>query len=225
MMPQAYKDLWKGRSGERRSEYQWVWEKLNPPPASVIDVGCVESNFAIVLSEMGYDVWGIDIRQYGLKHPNFTFMRIDLFNFDSQEKYDYAISISTLEHLHSNHYGEQQFNFNWLEGLRCLYNLVKPLGNVLATMPYGEQIDGFDWIQTPTIRELSYVDSIFPIVEFDYYGNVDGEWRKLFEPTARKIKGNKKGFPNAIVCIKLSKPLYLPDDKIRTLIPESEIRI
>ena len=116
-IPQSYRDMWKGRSSERTVEYAWVWQQLKKPPKKVLDIGCVESQFSIELSKLGYYVEGIDFRQYGVHHQNFLFRKMDFFDLGTKNQYDYTIAVSTLEHFGSDHYGKSKYRYGWFDGL------------------------------------------------------------------------------------------------------------
>ena len=60
---------------ERMVELPFVFKYIRRPPASVLDIGCVESSLPVQLAMMNYDVTGIDIRDYCYRHTNLQFIK------------------------------------------------------------------------------------------------------------------------------------------------------
>lgn len=205
-MPQSFRDLWKKRLGERTVEYQWIWEQLRNPPQRVLDVGCCETAFAYELAKYGFEVDAIDIREYKFKHPNLTSIKKDFFDFGTEQPYDTTIAISTLEHLGLEHYGNTRlYEKGWFRGIEHMHDLTEAYGSVLITMPYGKQTGGFNWVYTPTKQDLFGVEMMFGNVSFTYFANMDGQWKEVSHKIAALKRGLPKGFPQSIVCIKITK--------------------
>jgi len=203
-MPQSFRDLWAGRKSERTVEYKWVWMQISPPPKRILDVGCVESKFALRMAEYGYEVVAIDMRPYGYRHKNMRVVQGDFFDFDD-EKFDYTIAISTLEHFGFDHYGKQKYDYDWFKALEHMVYLTRDGGWILATMPYGVQIGGYNWIYTPTRANLDYIVETFGNARFWFYCKTSNGWKECSHNEAEIKIGLHGGFPTSIVCIKIRK--------------------
>jgi len=89
---------------DRYIEYPFVIRNLPKPPAKVLDVGCSGSCFPLLLTGFGYDVFGVDVREYAIinkmKFSNFHFIKEDIRkNYFSDNYFDAVIAISTVEHI------------------------------------------------------------------------------------------------------------------------------
>ena len=92
---------------ERIFEYAAVLRKIPDNTETILDVGCCESNFSIVLSSLGFKVTGIDQRNYSHKHPNFNFIKCNIMNLPFEDKsFDLSTAVSTLEHIGQGFYGD-----------------------------------------------------------------------------------------------------------------------
>ncbi len=74
--------------------HRWIKRK-----GIVLDIGCMSSRLPIQLASIGYKVYGLDIRPYPFKHPNFEFYRTDIFEWFPKERFDIVLLISVLEHF------------------------------------------------------------------------------------------------------------------------------
>jgi ubiquinone/menaquinone biosynthesis C-methylase UbiE len=84
-------------------EYSFVISRLAAAQkGKVLDVGCTDSgNMAtLMLASLGWEVYGIDNRDWKFEHANFQFTQGDIRNTPfSDEFFDYVYAISTLEHI------------------------------------------------------------------------------------------------------------------------------
>jgi 2-polyprenyl-3-methyl-5-hydroxy-6-metoxy-1,4-benzoquinol methylase len=114
----------------------------------ILDFGCTKSDMSIILSSLGFDVTGVDLRQYKFNHPNFTFYKGNIMNL--QSTFDYIIAISTVEHVGLPTYGEQNKENNLTTILEKLESLLKINGKLIITVPIGKKYeDNFLRVFTP----------------------------------------------------------------------------
>jgi SAM-dependent methyltransferase len=89
---------------ERIVEYSFIISRLaKAPKGKVLDVGCV-ARINIVpatLTLLGHEVWGVDLRDFKFKWPDFHFHKEDITGGTSFSDgfFNYVIAVSTLEHL------------------------------------------------------------------------------------------------------------------------------
>jgi 2-polyprenyl-3-methyl-5-hydroxy-6-metoxy-1,4-benzoquinol methylase len=124
---------------ERAVEYPWVLTNIDPRARYILDVGCCETFFPILLASLGFEVWGIDVRPCNLKHPNFKFIRGNILTAElPQGFFDVITLISTIEHIGLDGDGD----------IRCierLNNLLTDNGYMLITVPYGKAAMLNEW--------------------------------------------------------------------------------
>ena len=88
---------------ERVLEYSFAIGKLvKLDPGNLLDIGCVARMNLIpaVACELGWKVWGIDVRDYNFKHPNFTFVKGGILdNKFPLNTFNAVTAISTIEHI------------------------------------------------------------------------------------------------------------------------------
>ncbi len=107
--------------------------------ASVLDVGCSESLIPFELASIGYDVTGIDLREYPLHHPNLTTVATPLEDWDTDEAFDVVVCLSSIEHFGLGTYGEE-VSTERLDhtAMQLLLKMIKPSGLLVMTIPFGE---------------------------------------------------------------------------------------
>jgi len=130
---------------DRFVEYAWVLRNLKPEYKRILDVGCWGTLFPIMLASLGYEVVGIDIKDYPFEHRNFRFIKGDILDERIQKslrgegKFDVITLISTLEHIGIEPYTEDFIRSD--ADILTLTNLkicLHPEGIFLITIPYGK---------------------------------------------------------------------------------------
>jgi SAM-dependent methyltransferase len=190
---------------ERLIELPFLFSQIIKPPAQVLDVGCAESITPIQLSMIGYKVYGMDIRDYGYSHPNFTFIKGDFLthNFGNQ-KFDVVINISAIEHFGLSAYKNKKLNLNAdIQAINKIYTLLREKGQFIFTAPFGkhEIINNFERIYS--YEDIQYMfKNKFKIKE-QHFWLVWG-YKKIKEidlSVANKIKYNKNEHTYAVITI------------------------
>jgi hypothetical protein len=96
------------------------------------------------LAALGYQVVGIDLRDYRFTHPNFTFHQLNLLEFVDRKGFDYIVSVSTVEHIGLGAYGEKQGTRHLEDVVAKLIHLLRPGAKLIVTVPVGQEYqDGF----------------------------------------------------------------------------------
>ena len=126
----------------RTLEYGFAISKLAKlTPGKLLDIGCTARINPIpsTFCNLGWEVTGLDIRDYNYAHKNFIFKRESLFEQPTQANlaYDAITCISTLEHLGLRRYGNELLNrLGDLEALAIISKILKPEGKLILTVPY-----------------------------------------------------------------------------------------
>tara|TARA_Y200000002_G_scaffold206626_1_gene170451 strand:- start:10073 stop:10696 length:624 start_codon:yes stop_codon:yes gene_type:complete len=122
-----------------------------PKESKILDLGCGEGRNSIPLSKMGYEVHGIDISDKAIdnakkKQSDCVFQCIDLFELNTENKYDVIIDFG-LYHFVPHEYREQYANIVqkvlMKNGVYCNQSgrLENKLGSVEYTPPQLEEQD------------------------------------------------------------------------------------
>ncbi len=127
-------------TNERIIEVPFVHNVLQLPGDGrrVMEFGCTRSVLAIELLSWGYDVTGVDLRDYELTHPRFEFWKGDILNRQPAPLFDAITTVSVLEHVGLGAYTDQETGGSIQDVLACLRGYLKPQGILIATVPIGK---------------------------------------------------------------------------------------
>lgn len=124
---------------ERIIEYPVIFQIIDRKSKNILDFGCAEDLFPIHLSSLGYRVTGLDYRSYPFTHPNFSFIHDDILNWQPpEEKYDCAISISTIEHVGLGGYRDPLSENGDSIAVQKLLASLKKGGQLIISVPFGK---------------------------------------------------------------------------------------
>lgn len=127
---------------DRMIEYSYGLSQVvkNVKYGNVLDVGCVARINVIpqTLCELGYKVYGSDIRDFLYKHDNFKFTKGDISFCNFEDKFDAITLISALEHFGiSGRYGIERNDDNAdFRTIKKLRSILKPDGILIVTVPF-----------------------------------------------------------------------------------------
>lgn len=112
---------------------------------SILVVGCLEEPVANSLGKLGYNVTGIDLRQYnkgdqykGPDTPSYTHLVGDVREYYRNSSFDCIISISVIEHIGLGYYGESIDALGDSEAMHRINKNLKSGGICIITVPYGK---------------------------------------------------------------------------------------
>lgn len=185
---------------ERIVEYPQILRWL-PPPCTVLDIGCVSSRLPIQLASLGYKVHGLDVRPYGFSHPNFSFHRADLFQWQPPHVFEVILLVSTIEHFGIGGYGDTKLNDADVQALQKIAEWLKPGGQLLVSVPYGKA--GI----TPKHRiydreRLAMLFHAFEWVDQVYFERIHGAWLPSNPVALEKIESPALP-PNGVAVLQL----------------------
>jgi SAM-dependent methyltransferase len=109
----------------------------------VLDVGCASrlNYLPAAVCSLGWEVWGIDARQWAFRFPGFHFVRGDVRTTSFPEDFFDAIyNVSAIEHIGvAGRYGVREEDPEGdLKTVREIRRILKRNGVFLTTMPYGK---------------------------------------------------------------------------------------
>jgi len=137
---------------ERSIEYSFVFKQLSKLcPRTILDVGTGRTSLPKLLQHCGYHITAIDnIKEYwtkGMFNRHFHIIDDDITNTKINNKFDFIICISVLEHI-------RKYN----EAVDNICSLLNTNGHLVLTFPYNEK---------------EYIDNIYKSPEATYGANFD----------------------------------------------------
>ncbi|RJQ27048.1 class I SAM-dependent methyltransferase [Candidatus Parcubacteria bacterium] len=157
-----------------------------PAPAKVLVVGDNEENVANILTDNGYDVTGVDLRE--LPEGTFCNHKRIIGDFCDLElemnSYDVIICLSALEHFGLSAYGDKKYLPNHdIAAMYYMWRLVKSGGSVFVTVPFGTgymELRG-DWRVYSTVAVKSRIIQKFNTSQYVCFTSgpcaINGEFR------------------------------------------------
>jgi SAM-dependent methyltransferase len=202
--------FWSHASG-RIVENAWVLRHLGELPygATVLDVGCAETLLSLELASNGFRVTGVDIRRFPLQHPNFHFFQGDIANAPlADDSFDAAVLLSSID-VRLGWYVLQQGENRAAAAMTRIYELIKPGGQLILTVPFGEAVVTrqrriFDSQQ---LRQLLHR---FDLQTLEFGVNVDKKTWVLpasEEAAQAQVDDPESLFPGAVALAVCKKPL------------------
>lgn len=140
---------------ERTVELSFLFSELPEPGAfmsiRILDVGCCESSLVMKLNDLGFDSWGIDMRDYVDYYPKFIRCDARAVVRIPDSTFDVVMAISTIEHIglvetpyNPNGFIDKTFDKDGdIKAISEMVRIVKPgkAGKIIITLPYGDGVD------------------------------------------------------------------------------------
>ena len=130
-----------GGINERVVEHPYVLRATAglAPGSHVLDVGAAESILALSLAGLGFAVVALDPRGYPLPHPKLRTETTALEDWETDERFDAILCVSTIEHLGAGEYGESRQPAGADErALAKMFELLEVGGLLVLTAPLGK---------------------------------------------------------------------------------------
>jgi 2-polyprenyl-3-methyl-5-hydroxy-6-metoxy-1,4-benzoquinol methylase len=115
------------------------------PGGRILDIGGVESTFALSAASLGYKTTEIDLRSLPYTHPNLESHTGRFEDWEPpEERFDAIFLISTIEHVGIGAYGDAPYGGNGSSGadrrlIERAGTLLAPGGFLVLTTPFGER--------------------------------------------------------------------------------------
>jgi len=186
----------------RALEYAFILSEMwGMPPRRVLDIGCAARANVIIptLCLNGHEVWGIDVRPWNYKHPNFHFVRGDARHMEFQDKwFDVVYDVSAIEHFGlAGRYSVADSDPDAdKKAVAQIYRVTKPEAMFLSTKPYGPfyRIEG----SFQRVYDREHIKMLF-------YGWRLEEALLLGENGVASYKDYPQANDKCVLCVKLYK--------------------
>lgn len=172
VLPTLRKKFTQLDTNERIVELPFIFRHIpQNKKTNILDVGCLENTVSISLATFGHTVTGVDIREYELTHPNFTFIQGDICHIQlPKETYDYVICLSTLEHIGLDTlYGKSNLKTSDIKALSVIHSSLKKGGTLLLTVPCAKNFSIDSFMRRYTPKKLEKMLEKFSKVSIHYY--------------------------------------------------------
>jgi len=192
----------------RMIEYSFAIGKLaSLGKGKLLDVGCVArlNPVPATLASIGWEVYGIDMRQFKFRFPNFQFIRGDITGTDFPDNFFDAVSaVSTLEHIGlKGRYGVSQGDSGGdAKAVREIRRILRDSGRLLVTLPCQKEARQTALNRIYDRDSLAALFADWEIEERIFYTqDTEGVWVLVAEEEVWEMTGKRE----AIVLMELVK--------------------
>ena len=171
------------RCAEREVEYRYVFRNiihlLSLPrhirrEVKILDVGCCESNLSRVLAELGFDVYGIDIRYCDIAPARLVQNNVLTVDFDS-EMFNIVIAVSTVEHVGLDCYGQNIIDHDGdVKTMDRIWRWLCSNGIAIVTVPFGKPHHPEWFERVYNFENISRIVGKFKVLNMEVYCCEDG---------------------------------------------------
>ena len=176
----------------RMIEYSFVIGKLaSLEKGRVLDIGCVArlNLLPTTLASIGWEVYGIDTRQFKFRFPNFHFVLGDITRTAFPDSYfDTVCAVSTLEHIGlSGRYGISNYDPDGdAKAVRETRRILRGGGSLLVTLPCGKEK------RQTTLNRVYNRDSLEELFSKWEIKDNEGFWIPVVEEETQRLGKNKE---------------------------------
>jgi len=189
-------------------EYAFLIRSL-PRGGRVLEIGCTATmNFVpVMLSDLGYEVYGTDLRPFKVRGKNFQFVLADARHLPFRAVFDVCYSVSAVEHigLPSELGPKVEDAEGDIKAMGELQRILRPGGTAILTVPFGRR-EIFSLIAERVYEAagLERLSQGLTVLDEEYVATVDGEWRKVSRSDAAGT--DHAAGEIAVAMLKLRKP-------------------
>jgi len=180
-------------------EYSFIIGKLaSLEKGKVLDVGCAArlNYLPAALASIGWEVYGVDMRQFKFRFPNFHFVLGDVTRTDFPDCFfDAVCAVSVLEHIGlSGRYGiSTQDPEGDVKALMEMKRILHGGGRLLVTLPYGKEKRQTTLNRVYNRDSLEELFSGWEIKDKVFYAqDNEGFWIPVAEEETERLDKNKE---------------------------------
>lgn len=173
---------------ERIVETPLVLGSIPREKSTILDIGCRYSLLPLQLASLGHRVYGIDIHKYRRRHKNFHFINGDILDCKLKKNFfDFAISLSTIEHIGLTFYGEKNNKTGDIDAVNRVHDLLKEKGSFVLTLPFGIPKDN-KWYRIYDLKRLKSLLGMYKIIEIKTFIENNRNWFPASVKDAEKVE-------------------------------------
>ncbi|MBN3040236.1 MAG: class I SAM-dependent methyltransferase [Candidatus Omnitrophica bacterium] len=208
------KQLKKVFINERIAELPFVFRNLpSKLDSKILDLGCSESSLSLHMASIGYKVFGVDMRDFPYKHPNFNFVKSDIMNLSFPDSsFDAVCCISTLEHVGLGFYSDNPLDEKPdKKAMGQIIRVLKKGGTLILSVPFGvykktKQQRIYDLERLKALLENFIIEEKIFLADFTH--PVNNYWKEVSLQDAEKIE-SAQGRTNCLCMVKAKKADFL----------------
>lgn len=155
--------------------------KFQNTSSKILDFGNVESLISLQLASLGYDVTGIDLRIYDFKHKNLTQIQNNILNTKINNNFDIIISLSQLEHVGLQQYGNHNIDFD--EDKKIIdkfYQILNKNGVLILTIPFSKEFKILSWYRLYNFEKINnLIQNKFKFLDISIFKKKQQQWNKI----------------------------------------------
>jgi SAM-dependent methyltransferase len=144
------------------------------------------------MASLGFSVYGIDVRDYQLYHPNFHFVRDDIANTAFPNEYfDAVTAISTIEHVGLGHYKDPEYPRGDMKAVDEIHRVLRKKGKLIVSVPLGPRAVQ-TWERIYDERSLRHLFRKFRIESIDCFIKEGEQWLSATMEDVKKLNLDTK---------------------------------
>jgi len=153
---------------------------------------------------LGFKVYGVDVSNYKLTHPNFTFVKEDIRSTSSPNNFfDMVIAISTIEHTGLGYYGDKLDRHGDKKAIKEIFRILKNNGKFIITLPFGKKSIN-SWYRAYDKKLINELLPHFRVRKMKFFVKKPNYWLQSKISEAEEIENKGKNV-NAVILILATK--------------------
>ena len=192
---------------ERIVDYPFVHQNISlDGRGRILDVGCYGSKLALELASLGYETYGLDVLEYPISHPNFTFVPGDICKAPFPDDFfDAVTAVSTIEHIGLGRWGDPVHSEGDKDAVKEIARILKPGGRAIISVPFGKGTVVYRFkIPLHRVYDLQALDALFfdsgmEVKKIIYAVKKDDIWIPVTLSEAENIESGKVVLADALI--------------------------
>ena len=195
-------------------EYAWILSRMGRGPNRILDIGCWDSMFPVMLASLGNEVTGVDMRDYPYEHPQFKFLKGDVRTdeiINQLGRYEVVTLVSVLEHVGLGNKIEWEADQSLLRMIA--FTLLEDYGSVYVTVPCGmpklvsREPGGPPWFRVYSRKSLDLlaIRADLTIKDVEYFAQKGSHFEMVSEEYAITLQTpDVASVARAVACVEFS---------------------
>jgi len=193
-------------------EYSWILSRIGRGSNRILDIGCWDSLFPIMMASLGNEVTGVDMRDYPYEHPQFKFVQGDIWDvYESLGRFEIVTLVSVLEHVGLGNRVEWEADQALMKLIST--QLLEDYGVAYVTVPCGmpklvsREPGGPPWFRVYSRKSLDLLGmwSDMDITDVEYFAQKGERFEMVSEEYACKLQTPEvASLSRAVACVEFT---------------------